>query len=275
MTILYFSWSFIQFLKTAKIISALQWNSQSSRRNNLNLSNLVFLHQQTNRQQDDVRPDSVTFERSSEIRYPCSTILSRTNQPSSNVSSQWKSFWTRTSVPEHFHSAKQRWNKKLSGNPFDVILSHSRSSFSHSFTSGQTHRFTSRSTSLCPVGLELKKGDLSLSLSTGQCPGCVFFSQRANSNPSLVCSQFPTKLVFFTSLVIFLMGRVVDFHYKQCSNPSFVCSQFPTNFKKINGEITCIFSKTNFARICVQSYIILYFYWFVFFWENLHIYDIW
>ena len=36
MTILYFSWSFIQFLKTAKIISALQWNSQSSRRNNLN-----------------------------------------------------------------------------------------------------------------------------------------------------------------------------------------------------------------------------------------------
>ena len=65
MTILYFSWSFIQFLKTAKIISALQWNSQSSRRNNLNLSNLVFLHQQTNRQQDDVRPDSVTFERPS------------------------------------------------------------------------------------------------------------------------------------------------------------------------------------------------------------------
>ena len=121
-------------------------------------------------------------------------------------------------------------------------------------------KLTSRSTSLCPVGLELKKGDLSLSLSTGQCPGCVFFSQRANSNPSLVCSQFPTKLVFFTSLVIFLMGRVVDFHYKQCSNPSFVCSQFPTNFKKINGEITCIFSKTNFARICVQSYIILYFY---------------
>ena len=36
MTILYFSWSFIQFLKTAKIIFALQWNSQSSRRNNLN-----------------------------------------------------------------------------------------------------------------------------------------------------------------------------------------------------------------------------------------------
>ena len=121
-------------------------------------------------------------------------------------------------------------------------------------------KLTSRSTSLCPVGLQLKKGNLSLSLSTGQCPGCVFFSQRANSNPSLVCSQFPTKLVFFTSLVIFLMERVVDFHYKQCSNPSFVCSQFPTNFKKINGEITCIFSKTNFARICVQSYIILYFY---------------
>ena len=71
---------------------------------------------------------------------PCSTILSRTNPPSSNVSSQWKSFWKRTSVPDHFHSAKRRWNEKLSGNPFDVILSHSRSSFSHSFTSGQTHQ---------------------------------------------------------------------------------------------------------------------------------------